>query len=1009
MNFRAFFDDRDDELLRIVNGLKTGKHPFQYTKKKFFPYFHPKGMKEMAETKGLRIAYAVAYLLDSLDAGEAQDRLKALTMVREDLINSAEGPLPKNTARVLLEIMKELVRSREDPNRQLELAHDFRTAAAGKPRIIRDMLNRYHLLEMPEEWNQVAFDDHVHDANTKGRKSSSHLIMDAWIKGIRRLRVIYYNFISPASASELLEAARIMEMDVRIGIEFCTRFRHKFVRLIWVPRGFGEVQAFLCFLEEPSVVSLMADGKAVYEFQKRHVMGTLKQFNEVHRPAIKNRYGLDLPALRTDAFQRFVGAGQASLHHLAKFIHLRLQPFLATRVQGLKKLYDAADAQERQSIETLVAEMDAMDPDWIYKSYLCPEANPSLPDPESPDQLEDLPELMRFSPKEIVVRLSKLHPGYRITLNLSNLDAADVLEILYDCEGMITRLEIFNLKDYAQGKTRHIPDIDALQQAINQGSAIALKKQMIKIIDTAQKKAEPDLKDRIDKLTGILHDIDQFRAFYQTVPLKARIGSDSTGWSPRVHGMGLAIVETLPARARRVIRRPDDDHRDMVPFHMTVRKRVTLVDKEGALEACHPLLQNCPESQTPFRFFRRKTIDWDVREKSIRMAETGNIVTLGGVQKNFSNRLSLLSPQNQADSRRIPLRYLNSGAKNFLKILIGFFPAFLTFFLTYDWWVLAYLGAVIWFAVTGLRNILQSVLGGGGFRRSHLLHWNDYVSWERISDSLLYTGFSVPLLDFLTKNLLLDRSFGITTATAPVALYGVMALANGAYISSHNIFRGLPRGAVYANFFRSMLSIPLALGLNFLIGSLMTWAGMTAVDDALQKWAAVISKFSSDCVAGGIEGTADRFQNVRMCLRDYGNKLSKIMETFTHLELLYPERSVLKMFSGIDDAISWSRPEAEDYEKIITIHALDMMYFWYYQPRSRTALHNLSETLSREEREIFLTSQNVLKNVKSVCQMFIDGVLGKHFNRPLSFYLDNYEKYLAAIGKLYDKSSNDLD
>ena len=32
-------------------------------------------------------------------------------------------------------------------------------------------LRRYHLLEMPEEWNQIAFDDHVHDANTKGRKT----------------------------------------------------------------------------------------------------------------------------------------------------------------------------------------------------------------------------------------------------------------------------------------------------------------------------------------------------------------------------------------------------------------------------------------------------------------------------------------------------------------------------------------------------------------------------------------------------------------------------------------------------------------------------------------------------------------------------------------------------------------------------------------------------------------------------------------------------------------------
>jgi hypothetical protein len=41
--------------------------------------------------------------------------------------------------------------------------------------------------------------------------------------------------------------------------------------------------------------------------------------------------------------------------------------------------------------------------------------------------------------------------------------------------------------------------------------------------------------------------------------------------------------------------------------------------------------------------------------------------------------------------------------------------------------------------------------------RSPLLRWNDLVSWNRVADSLLFTGFSVPLLDFLVKTTLLDR------------------------------------------------------------------------------------------------------------------------------------------------------------------------------------------------------------------------------------------------------------
>jgi hypothetical protein len=230
------FDKRDHELIRIVNAVQRGEGSDEFTRRHYYPYFHPHGIKEMAESKGLRIAYAVIHLLSSLEGGGVDERINALRSLRKEILDIAEGPMPKNTARVLLQIMKDLVRANGNYRMQLELAHDFRTAASGKPRIIRKQLRRYHLLEMPENWDQIAFDDHVHDVNTKGRKSSTHLIMDAWIKGIRRLRVIHYNFIEPRFAAELLEAAKILDIDIRIGIEFSAKFHHKYVQLIWVPR-----------------------------------------------------------------------------------------------------------------------------------------------------------------------------------------------------------------------------------------------------------------------------------------------------------------------------------------------------------------------------------------------------------------------------------------------------------------------------------------------------------------------------------------------------------------------------------------------------------------------------------------------------------------------------------------------------------------------------------------------------------------------------------------------------
>jgi hypothetical protein len=45
--------------------------------------------------------------------------------------------------------------------------------------------------------------------------------------------------------------------------------------------------------------------------------------------------------------------------------------------------------------------------------------------------------------------------------------------------------------------------------------------------------------ERIEKLTTILHDIDTLKNLYAGTLLKSRIGSDSTGHSPKVPGMGL--------------------------------------------------------------------------------------------------------------------------------------------------------------------------------------------------------------------------------------------------------------------------------------------------------------------------------------------------------------------------------------------------------------------------------------------------------------------------------------
>lgn len=1003
---RFFFDNRDHILLNIVNDVLNRDESHKHLKNLLIPYLHPHGIKELTASRGLRIAYAVIHLLGSLEAGKAADRQNALRSLRDEVFSSSHSMLRKNTARVLLEIMKELVRSQGDRLRQLELAREFRTATFGKPGFIRKQLKKHHLIEMPEEWNQIAFDDHVHDASTKGRKSPTHLIMDAWIKGIRHLTVIYYNFINTEVAAELLESAEIMGITVRIGIEFSARFRGRYIKLIWVPRGFADKQDFLNFMKEGPAKAFMDEGRKVSEYQQRYVIEVFREFNDRHRPVINEAYGINLAPLRQEEFLAFVGSGQPSLLHLAKFIYNHMLPAMRERVAGLRQVYARADQEERLRIAHGVEVMNTLDSDAIIESFLQPAKNPGIYDPNEPREGSEVPEMLFLSPAELLGRLNDLHSGSRVTLNLSELSAADVLELIYDCQGRITHLEIFNLKDYAAGKTLHNAEINKLQLAINHGNVINLKRVIQRIIRKmgAADPYAPDVEERREKLTTILHNIPALQHSYKNSPLKSRIGSDSTGRSRHRYGMGLVMTDTLPRRSQRRLKR-EQTSRQKLPVRITAHLRVTYVPSDTKNILANLLCSLArPFPELSLGYERRK--DWVVQAYSTHMGPNGNVATLGGVQVGYDNGLSLQDPGIGTRRRRIPLTYLNNVLKNGLKILGGFIPAFATFALTKDWWFLAYFGAFIWFGITGLRNIIQSVLGGGGIRRSPLLRWSDYVRWNRLAESLLFTGFSVPLLDFLVKTLILDRMFGITTGTSPVGLYTFMSLANGIYISSHNIFRGLSREAIFGNFFRSILSIPLAVLFNSAIGGIIGAAGVAGVDTVLQKWAAVISKLASDCVAGVIEGLADRFNNIRMRSMDYADKIAQVFDTYARLETLFPESDVLEMLESPNKFIQAITEKKPDLGKIIIINALDLLYIWMYQPRAGSTLCGIMRSMSSEERRILVASQRVLELQRHISQLLVDGVLGKKFSRALSFYLDRSAEYLQAVQNMAAKCAS---
>jgi hypothetical protein len=124
------FDRKDHELLRLIEEVLARETSRKSFKDLLNPYLNPHGIKEMAASQGFRIAYAMADLLHSLEIGRADDRLRALRALHDEVMNITHSSLRYNTARVLLQIVKELVRVRGDYGRRLE----WPTTSAWPPR-----------------------------------------------------------------------------------------------------------------------------------------------------------------------------------------------------------------------------------------------------------------------------------------------------------------------------------------------------------------------------------------------------------------------------------------------------------------------------------------------------------------------------------------------------------------------------------------------------------------------------------------------------------------------------------------------------------------------------------------------------------------------------------------------------------------------------------------------------------------------------------------------------------
>lgn len=986
---KLYFDKQDWDMLALINKVLDSPHNRQHSQL-LDADLHPHGIKDLVLSQEFRVAYAVINLLTNLEAGQAADRILALQALYDEVLTSAQTTLRRNTARVLIQIMKELVRHHGDELTQLKLAHDFRRAASGTPRVVRRMLTRYHLPEMPEDWSQLAFDDHVHDANTKGRKTPTHLIMDAWVKGLRKLTVVYYNFVDEQAVQEILQASAIMGIMVRVGLEFRAPFRGRLISFIWAPRGFSDSVSFMEFLAENKVVALMEKGREATRWEKQNVLHTLDTWNAQRRKQLQEQWQLDIPVLSEEAFLEFVGMGQPSRTHLAECLLRHVLPSMKERAETLQSQALCGDKDALKELERLdcFGYENILD-EWLSHDQVLAPARMS-------GEGKTAPEILTMPVGVLVSWLTSLHSGYRIILNLADLSAEDVLEILWDCQGGITHLEIFNLKDWHQGRMQHLKAISELQTVLNEGRGPRIK-QLVRLMIRGMQHNSAQL-ERLEKFQVILHNVPMLWEYYRATPLKSRMGSDSTSRTVGNFGMGLVFPETLPPRSQRMLRH-NGTHTEPIPIHTRVEERISYTAPETVLGLggwLTSLVRKLPGCR---HFGLEKTRQWVALSSTARVVAEGNVAALGGSILGHSNGLL---PESMQPSKihRPAYNYLSSTCSNWIKVLIGFIPSAFSFWYTQDWWFLAFFGTFIWFGITGVRNIIQMVVAAQGVTRTTLLRWKDHVNVNRLCDSLMYTGISVLLLEVVVRVLFLEKYCGISVAQNPMAVFTVLNIVNGFYICAHNVYRGFPRAAAIGNIFRSAIAIPVSSLYNVLFLQVLVLFSVENPLFYVIPSAAIISKLASDTVAAMIEGYADSQNNMRMRRWDYRSKLRQVFSCYTRLELLYPEEDVLIKMARTGGLGHPLEGEAQRLERALLINALDLMYFWFYQPRAKHVFVAMVRNMPQADRTVLARSQLVLVREKEISQLFVDGLVGRSFPRPLAFYLARRQEYLRAMTRL---------
>ncbi len=884
------------------------------------PNSHPRGFIKEFKKRRTTIVENYLRITKSLDSANYNERIHALQLLAEHILYSRSLKMPLNTARVQLSIMKRVVKNRENKRVQLELMRDFTLSSFGHPRTIKKLLNKFNIIEVPETGEELqdlkmGWDSHVHDNASYGRKSPTQLVIDAFIKGISELTIAYNNLERTDAIKEVLEAGKILGIKVNIAIEFSAMTNGKQFHYMYIlPEFSSRKKKFQKFLKHKSnhFDAFLYELEANQKKRLQNISYLINRFNKEHLPLINEGYDKN------------------SIYYL-KPLSIRSQDGIIKHKIGSRRLLG----------EHLFPKLNLVLEKRMLQIMAKRDMALNSPGESSKAEIQEIEKQYRKIKKEY----SEINPEkIRLKYFADNeqIQAESAVSSLY---------EIYELAKKAGGSIKFIQPLEhglkaAIEMIIDNYEYISQTEiynmfdsiktnekdfvffsNFIKLLNDKNFEQLEVLLNKIKIPANKLNDLKVTEEFAQK-KLTPSIGSDATGRSTLAPGMGFLFENRLSKHQR---------------------KRFLKKHPHLPQEVSELIYEQSTVPKVPFK-----------PNKKI------NIICLGKIDKKVKRRLTNKKIEEPIRPVKV-LEYLNPGLKNLFLILIGFVPAYFTVGIEY---------ALLWFGITGIRNVFVDMISGNGFKPSE---WSTKdINWTNLSNSLFWTGFSVPVLGFVKSNFDILWQWEHEGSMYEFGKFFFINIANGMYLASHNYIRGFDKQTIRGNFFRSILAWPVST-LFAPLGNMMLLPSI------------VQAKFWSDFVAAIIEGSGKYKNIIRLKERIIKSLLPDLegedeeSEILAILDIIYLVNESTRVKPVLKKQLFHSLSRKEKIKAFFRRKT--------YKPQISKHYHNLSAWLSTKE------------NFNKLCNYII-----QHYSREQALYLlqlvsGDYPKMAQWIEKIIPKQS----